>query len=228
MAQRDDHNPEQGHTTPDQPDNLRVLGVSASIWLASRSPRRRSMLTNAGLMFGVLEGVIDDTGLVGGPVSAAQWVMSLAYLKATSGVERLREHPSPGDPPRIVIGADTVCVVDGRVIGQPTDAEDARRMLRAFRNRDHEVITGVAILCADSRRRQIFAETARSAWDDVSDDDIDAYLATEQWRGKAGAYNLSERVEAGWPIRIEGDADAVMGLPMSRLLRELQGFCTPA
>ena len=208
--------------------NVRVLGSRASLWLASRSPRRRDMLTNAGLMFGVIEGVIDDSGLVGGRVSPEAWVMSLAYLKATSGVERLHHHPDPGEPPRIVIGADTVCVLDGRVLGQPADADEARAMLASFRNREHTVTTGVALLCADTRRRLIFAETACASWADVTDDDIESYLATEQWRGKAGAYNLRERLDAGWPIRVTGDANAVMGLPMDRLLRELPRFCAQA
>ncbi len=179
--------------------------------LASRSPRRRLMLREAGIESSVVDSGIDDGPLAKpAAIHPYEWVMALAYLKARAGAER------HGDPGALVLGADTVVIKDGAMLGQPRDEPDARRMIRALRNGRHEVVTGVALVRDGTRR--VFADVARVRVGEVTDDQIDAYLASGDWRGKAGAYNLSERRDAGWPIEVDGDPATVMGLPMRRLL----------
>lgn len=183
------------------------------LFLASRSPRRRAMLAEAGLPVEV-RASLDDGDLAQGDVTPADWAMALAYLKARWVRDELIEAGETGT----VIGADTVCVLDAGAIGQPRDAADARRMLESFQSREHEVVTGVCILDVGTGERTLFADEAVVTWGTIPTEELDAYVAGEHWRGKAGAYNLAERVDAGWPITCDGDPDTVMGLPMRRLL----------
>ena len=206
-------------TEPDRPPRLdeAVARSCPSILLASRSPRRRELLTAAGVPHVAAAPVFDDSALSPGDiVSPGHWVTSLAYLKAWS--QSLAHHDSP-----IVLGSDTACVLDGRLIGTPADATEAEAMIRAFMDRRHEVVTGVAII--DRRggvsQRHLFADQARVDMGRVSDAELDAYLASGAWQGKAGGYNLMDRVEAGWPLAWEGDPTTIMGLPMDRLIGRL-------
>jgi septum formation protein len=116
-----------------------------------------------------------------------------------------------------ILAADTVCILDGRIESQPTDRSDARRMLLAMRNARHVVITGVAILPMADLLPLVFFDQAWVTAGDLADARIDEYLDSGDWQGKAGAYNLTERQRAGWPIACDGDPATVMGLPMERL-----------
>jgi septum formation protein len=190
-------------------------GAAGTVLLASRSARRRALLKQAGVRHVSRDPGVDDGGLARGRVSPAQWVASLAYLKAVAGLEKHPEHPGT------VMGADTVCVVDGQILGQPRDRADAERMLRLFENRPHEVLTGVATLSREidgAVGRRILVDGAVVHVGDLGAARISEYLDTGLWRGKAGAYNLEERVAAGWPIVCVGDPTTVVGLPMGRLI----------
>jgi septum formation protein len=186
------------------------------LFLASRSPRRRAMLAEAGVPVEV-RASLDDGDLARGDVAPSDWAMALAYLKARWVRDELAEIGAAGT----VIGADTVCVLDADAIGQPRDAAEARRMLESFQSREHEVVTGVCILDVETGERTLFADEAVVTWGTIPTREFEAYLAGGHWRGKAGAYSLIERVEAGWPITCDGDPATVMGLPMRRLLRLL-------
>lgn len=183
--------------------------------LASRSPRRRLLLRDAGVEARVIDPQLDD-GLLSAPdsVTPEAWVCALAYLKARAGAERL----GAGDAGVVVLGADTIVVKNGRVLGQPRDRAHAGEMIRTLRNGRHEVVTGVALVGPGSpTERMIFADTAKVEVGSIPDDAIERYLDSGDWRGKAGAYNLAERQAAGWPIAVEGDPATVMGLPIRRL-----------
>lgn len=190
--------------------------------LASRSPRRRELLTLHGVRHEVLDADIDDGDLIPGDRNPRSWVMALAYLKAQAGARGPRDAMARLGP--IVLGADTVCVKDGEIIGQPTDAADARRILHLFRDTDHEVLTGVALLNTETGHRDLFVDVALVHVGHVTDDQIEAYVASGEWRGKAGAYNLAERIDAGWPITFQGDPTSIMGLPMEALVARLARF----
>jgi septum formation protein len=140
--------------------------------------------------------------------------MALAYIKARSVADALRGR---GAVDGTVLGADTVCVHGGQVFGQPRDAVEARRMLRTMRNGTHEAITGLCLLPLRTVGRWLIVDRTVVRWGRVGDDTIERYVTSGQWRGKAGGYNLIERLEDGWPITCQGDPHTVMGLPMSRL-----------
>lgn len=190
------------------------------IYLASTSPRRRQILSELNIAHTAIHPGVDDAALV--PSSDCLhtwWPAALAYLKARAGREQLR---AQGVENALVIGADTIVLKDAEIIGQPRDAADARRIIERLRNGSHEVITGVALLHAD--RRYLFLDAARVTVGHIPDAAIGEYIASGDWRGKAGAYNLSERLAAGWAITFDGDACTVMGLPAQRLPARLARF----
>ena len=195
--------------------------------LASQSPRRRDLLDQYGFEHLAIDPGVDDGLLAAGEVGPEQWVASLAYFKAAAGLERMRaQGREEGGPPPVVIGADTICVKDGELIGQPQDAADAARIIRLFENDVHEVLTGVAIVSSVTGRRDLFVDKAVVRVGAIGAKRIEEYVQSGLWKGKAGAYNLSERLEAGWPIEYDGDPTSIMGLPMEALKNHLSRFQT--
>jgi septum formation protein len=196
------------------------MSCPAPIWLASTSPRRRQLLDEAGIAVQVHPPDIDDGTLTPGRVSPPHWVMSLAYLKARRVAELLSQTEAPPTE-RLVLAADTICVDGDVLMGQPRDAAHARSMLHALRDHNHHTLSGVCLLTLDHQghctSRVLFFDAAQVRIGALSDDAIETYLASEQWRGKAGGYNLADRINAGWPIECIGDPTTVMGLPMRRL-----------
>jgi len=193
--------------------------------LVSKSPRRRQLLEEAGFTVTVESPGFDDGLLNPGSTAPEQWVKMLALKKAATVGDRLTQS-STGDRKTeadAILGADTVCVVDGKILGQPFDAEHARRMLRMLRGREHLTMTGVGLYLHQARwTAQNWTDIATVRVGYIDDEAIEAYVASGNWQGKAGAYNLSERIEAGWPITCEGDPTTVMGLPMRRLTAIMQ------
>ena len=190
------------------------------IVLGSRSPRRQLLLQEAGIPHEVIISPIDDGHLRAKGHDPRRWAMGLAYLKATAVAESARRD---GLSTGTVLAADTICVIDGEVIGQPVDGDHATSVLHAMVGRCHDVITGCCLLPIDGQRRHIFCDVTQVVWGEVSSEAIDAYVASEQWRGKAGGYNLAERLAQGWPITLHGDPATVMGLPMQLLEPMLVG-----
>lgn len=160
---------------------------------------------------------IDDAVLPPGRVPPARWVASLAYLKAEAAAHSLGHGAETGV---IVLGADTTCVKQGRVIGTPKDEGDARRIVEFLADGEHRVLTGVALRMPDGTR-DLWVSSAAVRVGGLDAGAIDAYIASGLWRGKAGAYNLRERIDAGWPITYTGDPTGIMGLPMRSLLPRL-------
>jgi len=190
--------------------------------LASTSPRRRDLLAENGYQFTIVDPGIDDA-LLREPkgVRPDQWACSLAYLKASAAVRRCRHLHVPLSDETVVLGADTVVIKAGMLIGKPADAADAGRIIRLLRAGEHRVVTGVALLCPRTDRRQIFADTATVRFGELGDGAVDEYVASGNWRGKAGGYNLFERSAAGWPLNWEGDPTAIVGLPVAALRKAL-------
>ncbi len=205
-----------------------------ALLLASRSPRRIALLREAGFDAQTVPSGIDDRELAPGRVTVAQWTAALAHLKARAALRLLASREKTGEMTRadsgawengnaqreaLLIGADTLVEVDGRIISQPCDAADARRIILELSDREHDVLTGVSLLHLPSRREVLFVDVARVIVGRIPEGEIEAYVASGQWRGKAGAYNLAERLAAGWPIQYEGDPGTIMGLPLRRLTR---------
>lgn len=190
------------------------------LFLASSSPRRRQLLEQAGVPFVWGAPGVDDGLLQPGEVTPPEWVASLAFLKASSGLASL-----PGGTPGerwVVLGADTLVVKDGELIGQPRDAAHARRIVSRLSGGSHRVLTGIAIIDPVLGERHMLVDRADVRVGELDREEIDRYVAAGGWRGKAGGYNLNERLEAGWPIEYEGDPATIVGLPMRRLVPLLE------
>ena len=190
------------------------------IVLASASPRRQEILRNAGIPFTVQVADIDETPLKDElPRDCAE---RLAREKALT-VWRMR-------PRDMVLGADTIVVVDGAILGKPVDGDDAARMLRLLSGRVHQVITGVCVvgtrsdsqLTSSEPETRTASETTSVTMNELSDVEIREYVATGEPMDKAGAYAI-QGMASRWIPRIEGDYSNVVGLPMAlvySMLRE--------
>ncbi|MHC5112850.1 MAG: Maf family protein [Planctomycetota bacterium] len=185
--------------------------IPTPLWLASRSARRQRLLDAARVPFIQEPAGIDDGRLQPGPVCPEEWVTSLAYLKARWVFDSLT---AAGTDHGTVLGADTVCVHEGTILGQPATDRHAREMLERLRDATHVTMTGVCLISLSDGRRWLGIDRADVHFGHVPDEELDAYVASGAWRGKAGAYNLEERLDAGWPIECIGDPATVMGLPM--------------
>jgi septum formation protein len=163
------------------------------------------------------------------PVPPAQAVAAVALAKALAVAADLDAAPRPAGVPAVVLGADTEVVLDGRLLGKPRDAADAARMLRELRGREHEVITGVAVVDlgppGSASRQETAAVTSRVRMAEYSEADIARYVATGEPLDKAGGYavqGLGGRLVAA----VEGCLTNVIGLPLTttRALLERRGF----
>ncbi|GIK19471.1 MAG: Maf-like protein [Leptolyngbya sp. PLA2] len=194
--------------------------------LASSSPRRRELLARHGVAHEAVDPAIDDALLSPGSVPPHAWVASLAYLKAASVAASL--DAADAADAAVILAADTLCFKDGELLGQPRDEADAERIIRMLQGGSHRVLTGVALVCPRTGRRDLFTDPATVSLGIVGDDRIAGYIASGGWRGKAGAYNYAERLADGWPLSCDGDPESVMGLPVRRVLQRLETFARSA
>lgn len=211
--------------------------------LASRSPRRRELLLEAGYDFEAIPP--DDSaecGLCGNenpamgatgilPVlegqhwqdasgtlyreNPAQLVARLAYQKAANVAQKVNAG--------IVLGCDTVAECDGQILGKPLDAAHARQMLQTLSGREHRVFSGLCILRIPGGRPLVRVATTALRMDRLTDGQLDDYLAGGQWEGKAGAFGYQDRLD--WVHILEGSPSNVVGLPMellAEMLREVE------
>lgn len=181
------------------------------IILASSSPRRAEILRNADMNFTVMSSAVDETPIPG--ESPNEYVHRLACAKAELVAAR-----SVG--PAIVIGADTIVVLDGQIIGKPRSAEDARRTLQLLSGRIHSVVTGVMLIRLPDAERRGFVETTQVQFSAISQEEITRYLATDEPYDKAGAYAIQGRA-GRYVSRIEGCYFNVVGMPLARLWQEV-------
>jgi len=177
--------------------------------LASASPRRQELLRNAGIPFEVQPAHIPEDGLPG--EAAKDCAERLAREKALA-VARQRPHDC-------VLGADTVVVVDGQILGKPSDAADAARMLRLLSGRQHQVITGVCLVFGG--QCSVASETTSVTMSEISEKEIADSIASGEPMDKAGAYAI-QGVASRWIPRIEGDYSNVGGLPVALVWRMLR------
>ena len=181
------------------------------IWLASKSPRRAEILQAVGWPFEIMLAGIDEARR---PSEAADnYVKRLAREKAMAIMDRIDAG--------LVLGADTVVVVDGEILGQPKNEEDARRMLKLLSGKWHEVLTGVALIRAgEGFDSAVEYQRTRVKFAEISDEEINSYVATGEPMDKAGAYAIQGRA-ALFIEAIEGDYFNIVGLPI-RLIYEMR------
>ncbi len=177
--------------------------------LASASPRRRELLTQAGLRFDVHAAHIDESRYTN--ETPHNYVQRLAFEKAQT---ILALHPNA-----TILGADTTVVLDNEILNKPTDRADAERMLRLLSARTHQVHTGIAIVTGTTQLTHI--ETTHVTFSEITEPDLAHYLASGDPLDKAGAYGI-QGYAARWIPRIEGDYFNVVGLPIAATIRLLQ------
>jgi nucleoside triphosphate pyrophosphatase len=185
--------------------------------LASASPRRQELLRNAGLEFTVCPADVPEIR-VGGELPV-DFAVRLAREKARAIFDKIK-HGNSDCGGQLVLGADTVVIVDEHVLGKPRDEADAVRMLRMLSGRRHEVTTGVCLIGTDFEDAR--SETTEVTFDILSDADIKAYVSSGEPMDKAGAYAI-QGIASGWIPRIDGCYFNVVGLPVAlayRMLRE--------
>jgi septum formation protein len=185
--------------------------------LASASPRRAEILRNSGIQFEIRKTDVDESRLAG--ELPGDYVRRLALAKALSAATEYRD---PVDE-TLILGADTVVVVDADILGKPASQDDARSMLRRLSGRIHEVHTGLALLRKPGAEQRVVEEITRVHFAPLTDREIEDYIATGEPFDKAGAYGI-QGIGGRYVTRIEGCYFNVMGLPLARLwslLREL-------
>ncbi len=184
--------------------------------LASASPRRRENLQSVGWPFETLAVAIDESRLHG--EEAVAYVQRLAREKAAAAASHR--------PSRLVLGADTVVVVDDQILGKPLDRGDARRMLRLLSGRWHEVLTGVALVRGGEPARHTVAyEKTEVRFAQMTETEISWYIATNEPLDKAGAYAIQGRA-ALFIKEVRGDYWNVVGLPIQlvyKLVKDISG-----
>jgi septum formation protein len=186
--------------------------------LASASPRRQELLRNAGISFAVDPADINERPLAGeSPRDCAE---RLAREKALVVFQRR--------PRDYVLGADTIVVVEGAMLGKPRDADDAVRMLRLLSGRTHEVITGVCLVRPGASGKgsgvsesETGSEITVVTMSELSEDEIRGYVATGEPMDKAGAYAI-QGMASRWIRRIDGDYSNVVGLPVAMVYAMLR------
>ncbi|RUL62528.1 septum formation inhibitor Maf [Dyella dinghuensis] len=186
------------------------------LYLASQSPRRRDLLGQLGVVFSVLDVDVVEQRAIG--ESPTDYVQRVACDKAKEGFASLDGYKRTA---AVVLGADTEVVLDGDVFGKPSDTADAAAMLRRLSGRTHEVISAVWLVGDDREAGEVCVSKVRFAT--LDDATIDAYVASGEPFGKAGAYAIQGR-GATLIEYLEGSYSGVMGLPLFETARLLRNF----
>jgi septum formation protein len=182
------------------------------IVLASASPRRKELLSGIGLSFRIIPSEVDET-LINGE-SPDVHVCRLALAKASEVSEKV--------PDSWVLGADTIVVIDDTILGKPRDEEEARFMLARLSGRTHEVFTGYAIVHARfPEKNRVRYVTSAVYIRDLSSDEIEDYVSTDEPMDKAGSYAI-QGIGAGIVERVAGSYTNVVGLPLCEVARDLK------
>lgn len=190
-----------------------IINLQLSIVLASNSPRRKELLTMAGFEFVVKSKNVEENHPDG--MKQEEIPVHLAQKKAKAFLQEIAED-------EIIIGADTIVLLNGKIYEKPTDREDAIIMLTALSGQMHEVITGVCIL---SKQKEIlFSETTKVYFNELKNEEIQFYVDKYKPFDKAGSYACQEWIGAVAIKKFEGDYFNVVGLPINRVYQELKNF----
>lgn len=192
---------------PESPDR--------SLILASQSPRRSALLRQAGIEFQTDPPRIEEPALRQGSFTPAAFAQALSYFKARSVAYDYPDH--------IVLGADTVVAVGPRMFGKPADVDDARQILLTLTGTTQDVITGVTLYHAGSDRRLIRHDLTRVTMRTMTDEELNDYLDSGEWEGKAGAYGIQDTADR-FVTRLEGSFSNVVGLPVELVSKMLEEF----
>jgi len=182
--------------------------------LASASPRRRSLLEEAGLRFEVRHASVDEESPDHADPAALARGLALRKARAVASVLQ-------GGAPALVLAADTVVALDdGRILGKPRDREEAASHLRALSGTTHSVITGVCLLDVPGEREEVFHVLSRVTMRTLSEGEVLDYATSQEGMDKAGGYAIQEGGDR-FVLRLEGSRSNVVGLPVEEVLARL-------
>jgi septum formation protein len=181
-----------------------------SLILASKSPRRKHLLEQAGLKFSVIPSEVDETSVV--MSDPASYVRALAEFKA---LDISQKHPDSW-----IIGADTIVLIGNQILGKPGSNDEAREMLQRLSGKSHEVLTGYCICCRE--KKQLFSETVNTAvhFKNLRREEIQWYIETGEPLDKAGAYAI-QGIGSFLVKSIDGSYTNVVGLPVCEVMEVL-------
>lgn len=181
--------------------------------LASASPRRRQLLSEAGYPFEIVPSNIEEPE-PDGPIDPAVYASELAWRKAHAVATRVGRG--------LILAADTVCAIDGLILNKPIDRRDAERMIRLQEGRDTEVLTALCLYRAELRQWIGAVESSIVRFRVLGDSERQAHLDSDRWAGRAGAYGVQD--EDPFVSVVQGSFSNVVGLPMERLERLIAEF----
>ena len=190
------------------------MKLSRRLILASSSPRRRELLSEAGYEFELVPPHESAECGVCSRETPPELVARLAWQKAGDVARMIEEG--------IVIGCDTVAECCGQILGKPVNREHAGEMLRLMRGREHHVYSGLCIWPRPGEQPHVNVAVTRLVMDPISDSDLAIYLDTDAWEGKAGAFGYQDGHD--WVHIVEGSESNVVGLPMELLAEMLRGL----
>ncbi|MBS6506600.1 MAG: septum formation inhibitor Maf [Paraclostridium bifermentans] len=177
-----------------------------NIILASGSPRRKEILENTNLKFSVITSDIDER--IFENEEPIQLVLRLAFEKCMSVAQN--------NPSDLVIGADTIVVLDNEILGKPKNEEEAFKTLSKLSNREHQVITGMSIVNLENEKKLVDYAISNVKFKKLTDQDIKDYISTKECLDKAGSYGI-QGYGALLVEKIKGDYFNIVGLPISKL-----------
>jgi septum formation protein len=188
----------------------------AQLILASRSPRRRQLLADAGYSYDILVPASADECGSCSRESPAELVLRLALQKAKDVARQLVAAKRTG----LIVACDTIAEIEGQVLGKPENIDQARRMLTMIRGREHRVLSGLCLWQVPGGAPRTQLDVTRLIMDPISDAQLEDYLETYAWEGKSGAFGYQDGWD--WLRIVEGSASNVVGLPMELFMRMLR------
>jgi septum formation protein len=187
------------------------MAVPPELVLASTSPRRRELLALAGYRIRIVPPATEaECGVCSGE-SPPEFVARIAYQKAADVAARIESG--------LIVACDTVAECAGQILGKPRDEHDARRMLELLNGREHRVYSGLCLWSVPSGQKLVEVDRTTLVMRRLSTSEIDDYLTSGLWEGKAGSFGYQDRL--GWLKIVEGSESNVVGLPLERLAKML-------
>jgi septum formation protein len=193
----------------------KLLKLEKKLILASASPRRHKLLKQLGFDFEVIVSNIDETNH--SDLSPESHVKVLAFEKARHVANGIKE-------PAIVLGSDTIVVLDGEVLNKPIDEQDAKRILKKLSGRTHKVFTGIALIDLPSNKYQTEYQETEVTFRSLTEEEISAYISTGSPMDKAGAYGIQDDFGAVFVSKVNGCYYNIVGLPLEMLYSSLKSF----
>lgn len=179
--------------------------------LASKSPRRKQLMEELNIPFEIIVADIDES--IDETNTLTSEIENLSYRKAEAVFKNNND--------ALVIGSDTIVVIDGKVLGKPKDEKMAHEMLKMLQGNKHQVITGVTLLSKDAK--DSFSVVSDVYFNEMSDEEIDEYIKTKEPMDKAGSYGIQGH-GSKFIKKIDGDFYAVMGFPISEVYRRIKKY----